>query len=64
MLCRTPSINYSGVIVQGRNLLSLVPGGISLGRQLSGKCCSSGDYSAKNVQGTKIQGEIGLGGIS
>ena len=48
-----PSMNYSGVIVQGRSLLSLVVKGIPWG-QLTRASCSVGKYSGKAVLGGEL----------
>ena len=50
-------MNYSGVIVQGRSLLSLVVKGIPWG-QLTRASCSVGNYSGKDVLGGIAQGGI------
>ena len=47
---RVTSINYSGIIVQGRNALSLVPGGFHVG------CCAG-----LVVQGRIIQEKMSWG---
>ena len=56
---RTPSINYSGVIVQGRNPLPLVSGGISWGVVVWASS-SRPNYSGKNVLEAKVQQAIAL----
>ena len=57
---RTPSINYSGVIFQGKIPLSLVPRGISWrgGGQLSRVSFSERNCSGKNVWGQKSRGKL------
>ena len=56
---RTPSINYSGVIVQGRSPLPLVSGGISWGVVVWASS-SRPNYSGKNVLEAKVQQAIAL----
>ena len=60
---RTPSKNFSGVIVQGKSPWAHVPREISRTAVLRGYC-SGWNYSGKNVRYTIAQGTIAVGRIS